>query len=109
MSILDEIEKMSTHELDTLKEISLRQQEAQMIGQAASSIAPGLIGMLIGGTNDFRSRQFDRGNQLAESAGKQYLDNQKNLKEVELDGQPRYVTGQEALYEKPYKAPPSVS
>lgn len=107
MSILDEIEKMSTPELDALKERSLRQQEAQMIGQAASSIAPGLIGMLIGGTNDFRSRQFDRGNQLAESAGKQYLDNQKNLKEVELDGQPRYVTGQEALYEKPYVKPTS--
>lgn len=105
MSILDEIEKTSNPELEALKERSLKQQQAQTIGQAVSSIAPGLIGMLIGGTNDFRSRQFDRGNQIAEATGKQFVDNQKNLKEVMLDGQPRYVTGQEALYEKLYKTP----
>lgn len=105
MTLLDEIEKMSNPELEALKERSLKQQQAQTVGQAAASVAPGLIGMLVGGTNDFRARQFDKGNQLAESAGKQYLENQKNLKEVELDGQPRYVTGQEALYEKPYKTP----
>jgi len=105
MSILDEIEKMSNPELEALKERTLRQQQAQAIGSAASSIAPGLIGMLVGGTNDFRARQFDKGNQIAEATGKQFVDNQKNLKEVMLDGQPRYVTGQEALYEQPYVKP----
>lgn len=108
MSILDEIEKMSNPELEALKERTLRQQEAQAIGSAVSSIAPGLIGMLIGGTNDFRSRQFDKGNKIAEATGKQFVDNQKNLKEVMLDGQPRYVTGQEALYEQPYVKPTSM-
>lgn len=105
MTLLDELEKMNSSELETLKERTLKQQEAQTIGTAAASIAPGLIGLLTGGTDQFRAKQFERGNQIAESAGKQFVENQKNLKEVELDGQPRYVTGQEALYEKPYIKP----
>lgn len=105
MALLDELEKMNSSELEALKQRTLKQQEAQTIGTAAASLAPGLIGLLTGGTDEFRARQFERGNQIAESAGKQYMDNQKNLKEVVLDGQPRYVTGQEALYEQPYKAP----
>lgn len=108
MTLLDELEKMNSSELDALKERTLKQQEAQTIGTAAASLAPGLIGLLTGGTEQFRAKQYERGNQIADAAGKQYIENQKNLKEVELDGQPRYVTGQEALYEKPYKAPAKV-